>query len=423
MKQQLVYLLLSWLIGLGLAFIAPPRQCRPHDKNNNAVLVPTQSSQVSRTVIQMQTQSGKIEAYQPLYRVPSRGIVPNEYDFCLSAVDSAVSPNSDTKVLNALSNKVMKQILIGNVFTVEIENLRRKYEGENCDGDVDCLYRIKYLNCLSALAEGKQLNSLIRELTPTYQRAYDRILSVLQDNGCTLSVSKDDQEVSLVQRPPDADFCLSVYDFRSDEPSMTRDLNTIVNEVTRMLRFGTEEEINNLGIQLDADLQSFLERWGLGAGGQEAAFLRAVRALLAEDDPARAAAEGGRALTTGAYRNAYDRLAAWLFGELGAAGLGLQGVPASYRVTASFTSWERELRKTNTAKFWDPQPEYLWGEWSIGDDRSETSGRRPFEYVDDPENKLTVIKLKSDGSVHLEGGGGGDGGGGGKQERLQGLRW
>lgn len=315
----------------------------------------------------MQTQSGKIEAYQPLYRVPSRGIVPNEYDFCLSAVDSAVSPNSDTKVLNALSNKVMKQILIGNVFTVEIENLRRKYEGENCDGDVDCLHRIKYLNCLSALAEGKQLNSLIRELTPTYQRAYDRILSVLQDNGCTLSVSKDDQEVSLVQRPPDADFCLSVYDFRSDEPSMTRDLNTIVNEVTRMLRFGTEEEINNLGIQLDADLQSFL--------------------------------------------------------ELGAAGLGLQGVPASYRVTASFTSWERELRKTNTAKFWDPQPEYLWGEWSIGDDRSETSGRRPFEYVDDPENKLTVIKLKSDGSVHLEGGGGGDGGAGGKQERLQGLRW
>eukprot|EP00638_Chattonella_subsalsa_P005066 CAMPEP_0117757082 /NCGR_PEP_ID=MMETSP0947-20121206/14498_1 /TAXON_ID=44440 /ORGANISM="Chattonella subsalsa, Strain CCMP2191" /LENGTH=438 /DNA_ID=CAMNT_0005576865 /DNA_START=236 /DNA_END=1552 /DNA_ORIENTATION=- len=326
----------------------------------------------------------------------TRGIFYNELNFCLSPVDSAVSKESDTKVLNKLSNKVMKQVLIGADFSQEIDVLKKIYDGKVCDQeDEKCENQLQYLKCVSSLAEGKQLDYMVKELDPFYQKSYDKILSILKESQCNFVSSEEEKGVTIVSKAKEKDFCLSVYDFRSDEPTKTKELNTIANQISLMLRYGTESEIGQFALQLEIRSQNFLTRWELEASSQEAIFYTRMRELLNEGSlRSRNLFEG----LNGAYLNAFERLFSDLIRELTAS-----SIPASYKVTSSFTSWERELRKNSTAPFWNENPIDLVGDWQLLDDRNEAAvWGRPSNLVEDEDlDEITVITFKKDGTVAL----------------------
>jgi len=319
-----------------------------------------------------------------------RGITLNEYDFCLSPSDSAVSKDSITKLLNTISSKAMKQIMIGIDFSKEIEILCDKINA-TYGGSAEYENAFQYLRSIQTLANGRQEDYLVQKLDAFYSKSYLKIINNLEVNKCIFLKSETETGVTLISKPKEQNICLSVLDFASPKLTRTKYLNTIANQVHGILHFGTEDEINQLALQLDIQLQDFIKMYQLDTQSQEVLFYQQVRELL-NVGAFQSSSIFGK--LQGPYLNSFERLFSKLVAELGST-----STRSSYVAASSFTGWEREFRKNMTISLWDKNPPELVGTWQFLEDRDSASWWTQPGLV--PEEEIATIKFNTDGTVTL----------------------
>ena len=218
-----------------------------------------------------------------------------QVDFCMRTSDTALSAQSRSKVLNAITNTVFRALIIGNNELIQetIENfsgyksmvantgcdLSDEFDttdpnelAKACDEDEKTAH--VYIEMLEELlTEGKVHASM--NLGSIYDRGYGRLLETLKDTGCVFKEGKR-------PRAADNDICLSLIDVANkdldeDYPSKTRVINTIANNVARAVLYGGVEEQDKVAQIIEDMLPDFGNQWcSNDEKCQELQFLRAL---------------------------------------------------------------------------------------------------------------------------------------------------
>lgn len=251
----------------------------------------------------------------------SRGILQRQQlqedvNFCLRDSDTALSVPSRSKLLNEISNNVMKALVIGyepivnnlaGQFKAYREQLDRAEsvfdDGEIIEGvcgnetGAVCATKLKsedsstvkpmltqdqiktqqYLDLLESLLTRGFVQDTIA-LGGIYDRGYNHLLTMLKDNGCVFLPSSR-------PAPIDQDICLSLFDKTRKvplpQPSKTQILNTVANAVFRAVLYGRRSEKEIVIGEIETMLPTFAKQYtGGNDKSQEILFLKTLIVLL-----------------------------------------------------------------------------------------------------------------------------------------------
>ena len=250
----------------------------------------------------------------------TRGILQQQQlqediNFCLRDSDTALSVMSRSKLLNEVTNNVMKALVIGYEPIVQqlvgqFESYREQLDraesvfddGEiiegvcgNETGDV-CATKLKSKDStsvkpmftqdqLKARQYLDQLESLLTRgfvqeavLGGIYDRGYKHLLTMLKDNGCLFLPSTR-------PAPIDQDICLSLFDKTRKvplpQPSKTQSLNAIANAVFRAVLYGRRAEKEIVISEIEKMAPLFAKKYtGGNDKSQEVLFLKTLIVLL-----------------------------------------------------------------------------------------------------------------------------------------------
>jgi hypothetical protein len=317
----------------------------------------------------------------------------DEYDFCLTSSDTALSGPSMSKALNSATNQVIKNILVLTSKEDEgpaeaslaalLSNFEKGYK--SYPGFADA---VQYLDATVSL--GSSVGCKGAQAVPSsYAVAYRRVALVLEDFGCSI----EDCAQGRVS-PKDANVCLSVLDWPNSPESATRALNALANRVVRVMCVGNDGDLTKLMVEMESKRPQFMQKW-VGKdweGSDESKFYSSLEALLSE----------GMTATpkemSSSWANSFQRLQGLLVKSLGAA-----NAPASSRVLTSFTRWEASLRSDLTQSGWDETPSDLVGVWKLlGDEMDLTPSSSTAISSLANSDMATAITLQRDGEVIVD---------------------
>ena len=358
--------------------------------------------------------------------------------------DTALSAQSRSKVLNAITNTIFRVLIIGNDEMVQetIENFREfksMVANTGCDlsdefdttdpkelvkaCDEDEKTALLYIEMLEELLiEGKVYASM--SLGSIYDRGYGRLLETLKDTGCVFMDGKRPRAV-------DNDICLSLIDVANkdvvDYPSKTRVINTISNTVARAVLYGGVMEQNKLAQIIEKMLPDFCEKWCSDDDKcQELQFLRALvlflrkglRAAEVAITPlsetqneildefkwmAEEAVDNGPELRLfDVYYNAFQRVVSLCLDEIALRG---SQAPQNTQVLQDFVAWEASLRTNLTEAVWEQNPTDLAGVWELIDVAGQGS-LEPMMKLDSMSTfgmrKGVLVNFQGSGALDLD---------------------
>lgn len=329
-----------------------------------------------------------------------------QVNFCTRTSDTALSAQSRSKVLNAITNTVFRVLIIGKDEMIEetIDNFgvyKSMVAETGCDlsdeigtTDPQILDKACEEDSRAALIYTGMLEELLTEgkihvnmtLGSIYDKGYKKLLETLEDTGCVFKEGKRPRSI-------DNDICLSLMDVAnkdiSDFPSKTRVINSIANNVVRAVLYGGNEEQNKLAQIIEDMLPDFCNKWCCNDNkSQELQFLRALVLFLRKGLRAAEVAitplsetQGeildefnwiaDEAVDTGpelrlfdVYYNAFQRVVSLCLDEIALRG---SQAPQNTQVLQDFVAWEASLRTNLTEAVWEQNPTDLAGVWELID--------------------------------------------------------
>lgn len=246
-----------------------------------------------------------------------------------------------------------------------------------------------------------------------------------KSNGApALQVVEADKEADAAEENGEESIKLTPEDLggvllSAEEPTMTRELNSLANIVQRALLFGGDQELLVLAETLDADRAPFVERWYPSMGGVSAGvplqdetragvqFLNCLITLLRDCYSKGVVSDLDPPLPLlQSYANAYERLVAsavqlgsgYLRPDMTNESLTTYKPRNAQEQLGKFAVWESTFRGGMPKDDVSAYPEDLVGSWEVRDEISgETIG-------------MTVVKFDDDGQVKVA-------------PPLEGLRW
>jgi hypothetical protein len=239
-----------------------------------------------------------------------------DINFCLRQSDTALSAISRSKILNEVTNNVMKAIIIGydpiiSYLSSAFEDYREQLDRAECvfdEGEVieqvctnltaracadkiesssdafgwlctqDLLISRIYLDRLEKLL----LKGIVQDsiLGGIYDRGYKRLLTILKDIGCIFPPNNR-------PKPIDQDICLSMMDkiqqknMLNLKPTKTQVLNTLSNVVYRAVLYGRKFEKEIIVNDIESMIPAFVSNYTRGdIHSQEVLFMKTLIILL-----------------------------------------------------------------------------------------------------------------------------------------------
>uniref|UniRef100_A0A7R9UG48 Uncharacterized protein n=1 Tax=Pinguiococcus pyrenoidosus TaxID=172671 RepID=A0A7R9UG48_9STRA len=284
------------------------------------------------------------------------------------------------------------------------------WEREDAEQLVGCVFHV--------LDTGTEEKEKAGSLKPTqvYSRMYNQFYQALVVAGCTL----DGSDTALVAR--DYNICFSMGDILvgpEDEgpPSKTQFLNSLANNVARVLINGAEEDGILMAERLKEQRDTFLRDYQLGdfadtridksTTESDSVWFYDAMIDLCETGMATAIAqeEAARARSF-CWANALQRLLGLLVQEMG---LRLEGAESiEDPIFTRFVSWESQLRRNITSNYgWNKHPRDLQGTWSLSSfttSYARTSQSSAEQQIGDASTMRLVFEADGKGTVSMSSG-------------------